>query len=528
MKSRTLPLILAAAVLVITAGTAVADVRGSPKIKVSLQEDTVAAGDETTLEVVLVNSGDLDSGSAENPSLNSEVTTARGLTVDIADSKAPISVTTGARSLGNLQAGAPETASFDISVDENAEPGTYRVPVDLEYDYYSRIENDGDRQRSSTAPTKYVELTVSDDATFDVTNVSSTAQVGSSGTVAVTVENTGQTTAYDADVTLETKNEELTFGERTRSTRTAGEWAPGETRTFEYDVTASDDAQAEPYPFSLSVAFDNPDGVQKESSGTSISVTPDTEQSFSISTVDSSLRVGEERTITTSITNDGPRVVSDVVVNWESDKSNLSPQETQIAVGTLEPGESTNATFTVDVTESAEQGPKQFDFVASYRNSEGDRVDSDTLDTQATVAASQDEFALEPVNATVSAGGSSTIDIKVTNERDVRLSEISAKLFASSPIETDDDEAFISELGPGESETITFSLSAEGSALEKSYPFSVDFEYTEPDGDTVLSDTYRKSVEVTTENGGGGLPLTAVGGVALVLVLAVGGYVRFR
>ena len=102
MKSRTLPLILAAAVLVITAGTAVADVRGSPKIKVSLQEDTVAAGDETTLEVVLVNSGDLNEGSTENPSLNSGVTTARGLTVDIGDSDAPISVTTGTRSLGSL------------------------------------------------------------------------------------------------------------------------------------------------------------------------------------------------------------------------------------------------------------------------------------------------------------------------------------------------------------------------------------------------------------------------------------------
>jgi len=527
MKKRSIGLLLVAAALVLATGTAAATVRGSPDISVSLQDDTVAAGEEATLDVVLVNSGDLDLGDEQNPSLNNEVTAARGLTVDVRDSNAPISVTTGTRSLGSLATGTPTTASFDISVNENAEPGTYNIPVVLEYDYYSQISGSV-RQQSSVTRTRTVTLSVSDDATFDVTNVSSDAQVGSSGTVAVTVENTGQTAANNSEITLASQNGELTFGERTESTRSVDSWAPGETQTFRYDISATEDAQAESYPFQLNVAFDNPDGVRKESSGTSVSITPDAEQTFSLSDVESSLRAGEEGTITATVTNDGPRSVDNVVVNWNSDKNNLSPQETQVAVGNLAAGDSTDVTFTVDVTDGAQEGAKQFDFVASYRNTDGDREESDTLEAQAQVGASQDEFSLDATNTSIGVGQSGNIEITVTNTRNQTLSEITAKVFASSPISADDDEAYIDALEPGESETVTFSVSAGDGALEKAYPVSLDFRYEEPDGDSSISDTYRVPIEVTNESGGGGLPLTAIGGVALVLVLAVGGYARFR
>ncbi|MBX0287777.1 COG1361 S-layer family protein [Halomicroarcula sp. F28] len=527
MHKRTIPLLLAIAALVIATGTAAAAVRGSPDITASLQDDTVAAGDETTLEVVLVNSGDIDFSSGQNPP-NSEVTTARGLTVEMEDSSAPISITTGTRSLGSLGTDAPTTAAFDISVDEDAEPGTYRVPVELSYRYYDSIADSGARSESSVTRTRTVTVTVSDDATFDVTNVDSNAQVGSTGTVAVTVENTGQTAANNSDVTLTSQNGDLTFGERTESTRSVDSWAPGESRTFRYDVTATDDAQVDSYPFQLNVAFDDPDGVRKESTGTSVSVTPDPEQTFTLSDVQSTLRAGEEGTITATVTNDGPRDVDNVVINWASDKNDLSPQETQVAVGNLESGASTEVAFTVDATDSAQAGSKQFDFVASYRNTDGDREESDTLEAQAAVAPSQDEFSIESANTSIGVGQSGNIEVTVTNTRNQTFSDITAKLFTSSPINADDDESYIDSLAPGESKTITFSVSADGSALQKAYPVSIDFRYEEPDGDSSISDTYRVPIEVTDPNGGGGLPLTAIGGVALVLVLAVGGYMRFR
>jgi len=530
MNSRTIPLLLTVVALAIAAGSAAAAISGSPDISVSLEEDTIAAGEETTLGVVLVNSGDIDRGSSQNPSLSNEVTTARALRVDIRDSNAPISITTGTRSLGTLSTGTPTTSSFDISVDEDAEPGTYQIPVELEYDYYNYIsETTGTRSKSSVSRTRSVTVTVSDDATFSVTNVSSNTQVGSSGTVAITVENTGRTAANNSEITLVSQNGELTFGERSRSTRSVDSWAPGERQTFRYDISATEDAQAEPYPFNLSVAFDNPDGVRKQSTSTSVSISPDPEQTFSLSDVDSTLRVGDEGTIEATVTNNGPRAVSNIVVNWESDHSNLSPQETQIAVGSLEPGDSERVSFSVEATDSAQQTTKQFDFVASFRNTNGDREDSDTLEVQAPIRPDEDDFAVDSDNTSIGVGQSGNIELTVTNTRNVTMTDITAKVFTSSPISADDDEAIVDELAPGESETLTFSVSAEGSALEKAYPISLDFEYEEPDGDTKLSDTYRVGIDVTTpDNGGGSLPLTAIGGVALVLVLAVGGYMRFR
>jgi hypothetical protein len=529
MNLRTIPLLLTVAVLVIGAGTAAAAVFGSPDIKVSLEDTTVVAGEETTLEVVLVNSGQLESGSAQSPSLNSQVTTARGLIVDLRDGSAPISITTSKQSLGNLADGTLQTVSFDISVDEDATPGNYNVPVKLNYNYYSQVSQTGSVSGYSTATTtEDISLRVSDDATFDVTNVSSNAQVGSSGTVAVTVENTGQTAANNSEITLASQNGELTFGERTESTRSVESWAPGESRTFRYDISATDDAQVDSYPFQLNVAFDNPDGVRKESTSTSVSIMPAAEQEFSLSNVESSLRAGDEGALTATVTNEGPRAVDNVVINWDSDKNNLSPQESQIAVGNLADGASTDVTFTVDVTDSAEEGAKQFDFVASYRNNEGDREESDTLEAQAQVGASQDEFSVDAANTSIGVGQSGNIEVTVTNTRDQTFSDITAKVFASSPISADDDEAYIDALEPGESETLLFSVSAGGSALEKAYPISLDFRYEEPDGDSSISDTYRIPIEVTDESGGGGLPLGVIGVVALVLVLAVGGYIRFR
>ena len=629
--------------MVIASGTAVAAVTGSPDISVALSDNTVSPGEETTLDVVLSNSGTLDTGSNTNPSLNSEVTTARGLTVDLNTNDAPISITTSRRFTGDLPTGSPRTVSFDVSVDDDAESGTYRIPVDLEYDYYSYIsETEGVREAESASPTEYVTVRVSDDATFDVVNVNSSARVGSTGGVALTVQNTGRSAATDAAITLSSQNGEFTVGGGEQSSRFVDSWAAGENRTFRYRVGASSDAEPEPYNFGLSVAFDDTNGVREESVGSTVGIAPapeqtfsvvnttstvavgntgeyelilrndgpvtvdDTtvtvnsqssditfgeatstsqfvgtwapgelrtvtvdatassnaevrsyalsasvgyddpegdagtddnlslglepapEQEFSLSDVSGTLRAGEDGTLEATLTNDGPRTIDSAVVNWASDHSNLSPQETQYAVGTLEPGESTTVSFGVDASDSAREGPRQFDFTVSYDDDSGDRQEGDTLEIQSTVAPDEDEFDLEPTETTIAAGGSGTINVTITNTRDVVLSDISAQLFADSPISADDDEGFVSELGPGESTTLVFSISAEGGALDKTYPVSMDFQYEEPDGDTPISDTYQVPVNVTTSSGGGGLPLLAIGAVLIVLVLGVGGYVRFR
>jgi len=185
-------------------------------------------------------------------------------------------------------------------------------------------------------------------------------------------------------------------------------------------------------------------------------------------------------------------------------------------------------TFGVDASDSAEAGPRQFDFTASYRDDNGDRRESDTLEIRAPVEGEIDEFEIDTNGTAVRAGQSTVIELTVENAGDERLTDISAKLFADSPISANDDEAFVAALSPGESTTLTFSISAGGGALDKTYPLSLDFRYEEPDGDTPISDTYRVPVQVTTDDGGGGGLLGILGAVGLLSLLAIGGYVRFR
>jgi hypothetical protein len=56
----------------------------------------------------------------------------------------------------------------------------------------------------------------------------------------------------------------------------------------------------------------------------------------------------------------------------------------------------------------------------------------------------------------------------------------------------------------------------------------MDFQYDEADGDTKLSSGYNFAVDVTEPtDDGGGLPLSILGVVAVVVVAAVGGYLRY-
>lgn len=639
-RSSIASVLFVAVVVSVASGTAVAAVTGSPAIEVGLADNTVSPGEETTLDVVLSNSGELDSSSSANPSLNSEVTTARGLTVDVRASDAPISITTSEQLTGDLAAGSSRTVSFDISVDDDAKSGSYRVPVRLTYDYYSYIsEGTSARDSESGSQTKYVTVRVSDDATFDVVDVDSSARVGSTGGVELTVQNTGESAASDAAVTLLSQNSEFTVGDGEQSSRFVDSWAVGENRTFQYRIGASSDAEPEPYNFELSVAFDDTDGVRTESVGSTVGIAPAPEQSFavvntssavavgntgeyeltlrndgpatvddatvtvtaqssditfgeasstsqfvgewspgeartvtvdatassnaearsyalsasvqyddpegdagtddtlslgietepkqefSLSDVSGTLQAGADGTLEATLVNDGPRTVENTVVNWESDHSNLSPQETQYAVGTLEPGESTTVDFGVDVSDSSRAGPRQFDFTVSYADDNGDQQTSDTLSVQSDVAASEDEFDLAVEERTITVGRSRVVSVEVTNDLDETVTDIEARLFADDPLSTSGpDTSYIESLAPGESKTLAFEVSAASAATAgSSYPISFDFRYTDTEGNTHLSDTFRKPLDATPQSGGMspialilGLGVIVVGGVAVV------------
>ncbi|MFW6382903.1 MAG: COG1361 S-layer family protein [Haloferacaceae archaeon] len=253
---------------------------------------------------------------------------------------------------------------------------------------------------------------------------------------------------------------------------------------------------------------------------------PEPEQSFAVDDLSSNLRVGDDGTLEGRVTNTGDLDVRNAVVVFETDKPNVTPIETESPVGDLAAGESASFSFPVEISESAEAGPQQYSLSVRYRDQDDDRRTSDAIDVRQEVGPDADKFSLETNGATVEPGAGTVLEVTITNEADERLTDISANMFADSPISVEDEESFVGALDPGESETVSFSIGATDGALAKNYPVSLDFQYDEPDGDTELSDTYRLAVSVEPAEDGG--PPLLVIGALLVLVVVAGAYLYRR
>jgi hypothetical protein len=529
--------------------------------------------------------------------------------------------------------GEGKQLTLAVQVPANVSAGTYEIPLEVDYQYETRSGQFVTREK-----TVDVEVRVEKGPRFVVKDTNSTATVGGRGTFNVTMKNVGEHSANDATLTMSTESPDVTVSGGKQSTRFVEEWKPGETRNFTFDAGLTDTAEPGNYTLNARVAYEDKNGNAGASPNITVGMRALPEQTFSLSDVTSSLRVGDDGKIRGQVTNTGPLTVQNAVVVFKSNSEMAQAVETEYAVGTLAPGESAPFSFQVDVKQGADPGPRQYGAVVTYRNPDGDQLQSNQIDLPARVgpndagfdienvestlrvgeegtvrgsvvntgdqpvsnavlvlekpgatvtpieneyalgnldpgqrsefdfdvevssdgdasprqlnfyvtyrnednqqqqsddievrvdvAQKAKEFAVEPVEATLSTGESGQLRLEVTNTREETFTDISAKIYTESPLSSSDDEAFIKELEPGETETIVFKTSVGGSALAKTYPVKLDFQYDDSEGETIISETYQVPVGVT-ESGGGGLPFLLLGAAAL-LVVGAGGYVYYR
>ncbi|MDS0295156.1 COG1361 S-layer family protein [Halogeometricum luteum] len=513
--------------LLVAPGTAAAVVRGSPELSVFTPDNSVSPGEQTTLNVQIQNTGDVDVAGA-NPSLTSQVTTARGVTASLDADGTPIEIDTGQTAVGTIQDGQIQTAGFAITVPEGVEEGTYELEMEVDYSYTSQIaETTQAYQNREASETYTVEVRVEDQARFRVVDSSSNVLVGDEGTVTLDVRNIGSQPARDATVNLRSSTADIRFGESASASRFVGNWDAGETKTVEFDATATNSAATSSYSLTSTVQFEDTDGVPARSNNLSVGVTPRGEQSFSLSNVSSDLRVGEEGTVSGTITNQGPQVAQNAVVTVQTNSGTLSSQESEYAIGTLQPNQSAEFEFTVDVSESADPGARQLTHAVEFQNGDGDDRTSKSLNSRVQINESRDRFSVSVDDTLeVPIGNSEVVAVNVTNNGEEPLTDVSAKAYVNSPLSLDDDEAFLGRLAPGETKTVRVSASVAGSAINKTYPMSMDFQYERPNGDTEISETYKVPVSAV-EPEDSGLPITGIA-LGIVALLVIGGVVLYR
>jgi hypothetical protein len=520
----TRALLALSVVLLLGTGVAAA-VSGQPVLEATLQSDAVTPGEETTLSMTITNNGSVEVGSRQNPALTDRVTTARGLIMQVdPDDEAPITVHSGNYSVGSLPGGGAAPLDVPVTVDQNASAGDYRLPINVTYRYTSQIDGEGVEETETVRRDLNVTLHVEETPRIRVHNATTSLRVGTTDTLNVTVANVGPVAAADARVSLSSPNAGVTLVGSGSATRYVGDWAAGEAHSLEFEVRAADSAGTTAYPLELQTTFEDRDGRTDQSETRRFTIVPGPAQRFAVGNVSGTLAVGAEGQVTGTVTNTGAEAVTGTVVVFADDGETISPLSTEYAVGRLGAGDSADFDFPIEVSEAAEAGPRQFDVHARYRTDPATVLQSPTLDVRTDIDPERPNFEVSTEAATVEPGGQSRLRVTVTNTGGETYSDVSAKLFAESPLSTDDDEGFVSELEPGDSTEITFGLGASSGAITKEYPVSIDFRYDDSEGDTQTSDTYRLPVTVVEPEDDGGPPYVLIGAAVGLLLLLAGGY----
>jgi hypothetical protein len=543
MRSRDAAALVLSALLVLGALSLPAGANtaiiGQPEVSVSSPTGPVRASAAAGLTLVVTNDGGLEQGDPRNPQYEQQVTTARNVRVEVVESgiDAPVEVDTGPQTLGTLPTGESVPLEYRLEVG-NATPGTYQVPVRVEYTYTRAVIYDRGEQPEFVTTEETVRTTVpvrvESRPQFRVTAAETDGLfAGDTDRLALTVENVGTQTASDTRLGLSAGAPEVFFGPtaspQRRTSAFVGGLAPGESREVSVRVGASTEAAPGSYPVRTNVTFENANGVAGRADPRTVGVTVGEERRFALRNVETErFRVDEnEARVRADLVNVGEAPARQVAVRMRGGPdSPVTPTNGETAVGDLGPGESAPVSFTVSVAEDAEPGTNSFAFAVEYENARGEvRTTDDPLRRALTIDSRRERFAVTNVSTDLSPGGSATLDVTVRYVGDDPVSAVNARLFPTDPLSSADDGAFLGTLEPGDTATATFAVSAGDAALPKTYDSSIEVRYDEPDGDTRFTDGLPVGVPVTPSEGGP--PLLPIG-VGAVVVLAGGVYVLLR
>jgi len=504
-----------------------AEVEGEPDIRTVPEENTFAPGETGRFTFSLLNDGEIDTPGPKN--LEQQVLTAEGLTYSVGSrGNGTVNVRDGRFAVGSVPDGLyPQKLGFRVSVWDNASSGIYGVPVDLSYDFRDSIEYNAssgairDYEYDDEFVEKEIIFRVRETADFELVDSSYSGSVGDSGILSMEVKNRGNASVSDVSFNLDSRNPDLSFGRTSSAEKYIGDWEKGETKDLEFKASVAENSLSSDMTVEASANFDN-DGF-KEVDSFSFGVLAGSENKVSLEGVDGDLRRGSEGSISGSVVNDAGRDLNGVELVFRPDDPYLTVKQSSFAVGDLGEGEIKDFSFPVEVSSDAEAGPRLYSLSAVYRNADGDRRLTTSVDFNSEIVDSEGDFLVEPVNNSVVKGSSGTLRLNVTNPSSSSYEDVDAKIFTSDPISSSDDRAYISELEAGESEVLSFKASSSGSALAKSYPVRMDFRY-ELDGDSKFSDTYRSALQVREASSSGNSSASIVVLVVVLVALGAGSF----
>ena len=477
--TRVLLVVLLAGLLVTQSLVVAGGVR-NPRFEASVPEPTLTPGAEQTVTVELTNDADDPDDVVED---------ATDVTVEARAGDTPFTVQSGPRFLGRMSDGQRESVPVRLVVPTDVDPGTYRLRLRVSY----VRDFDEDETRTVTATVRVPER-----PRLRVIDTETDLAAGDRGTVTVTVQNVGTTTARDARLALSTDDADLELGGGTRASRLLGDLGRFERETVEVAISATGSARSERYPLAATATFTDQDGFEVSQDLGAVGVTPRPALDFTLREVRSDLTTGVEGRLQGVLVNDGDRVARAAIVELTSPSETLRFPEPATPVGDVEPDGSSAFSVPIAVPATADGGPRPVTVAVTYELDSDGEVDRrrTVVRTLSVPVSDEDLLAVTATNTTYRPGTDGRLRVTVENVGDRRLTDIEPRLSATPPFASDAPGAYVDSLAPGESRAVAFPMTVAGDAVASTHSLPVNVTATTADGDTVRSGTQDVPVTI--------------------------------
>jgi hypothetical protein len=396
-----------------TTTSALAAVSGKPNLEVTVVgSQELPVGQIGTFQIMVQNIGTF-SGDVEDPAdqvmatgyltatgvaLVPPCTTAVGVNVTLTSGVSAIEVISGAAFIGTVSRGMSTTQpiTFQLYIHKDAQPGTYKLDLKLEYQYLSDVDwlNPGgtspqfDFHWGNRVQQAQISITVVGTYFSAVVTQTEGVRAGAAGIIMLDIQNNGASEAYGVTAEIAPGTSISPIGPASF----LGDMSGNSSVTTQLKVSVSKEAIAKDSSVGILVKYKDDRDIARQSLLT-IGVMVEAKLDFEVQTVqvDGRLIPGSERVITIPIVNAGYYEAKDAVakINIVNPFATapFSTTDDTAYIGTLQPSESGLAKFRIKIDADAVPKPYILEVQVEYWDSLGNSYASDTM--RATVIVQQ-------------------------------------------------------------------------------------------------------------------------------------------
>jgi len=234
---------------------------------------------------------------------------------------------------------------------------------------------------------------------------------------------------------------------------------------------------------------------------------------------------GTQGYLTGEVKNVGHATGSEVVFSVVPfDNVTFQVVEGSTYIGRFETGETTPVRVRIAIKDHTAAGVYPAVLQGTYRESDGSIRSTPSVPVGITVAKGA-EFRVESPGIVISPGETALINLSYTNTGDSPAADAEARVIGNHVIVPTEDSAVLGFLGPGETRTVQFEISAKSAISGKQYPLDTEVKYLDGLGALMLSDRANLGVSVQSPEGidavtGNSALMIALAGIGVILAYA--------